>query len=108
MYNQREVVLIPFPFSDLSLAKKRPALIISNDKLNNMQDRICCLVTSKLHKDDLVIRKEDFELGNLPFKSSIKTHRLFSIDEKIIIKRLCKIKSNLHKKVITKLNSYIE
>lgn len=108
MYNQREIVLIPFPFSDLSLAKKRPALIISNDKLNKMQDRICCLVTSKIHNDDLVINKNDFESGNLPFKSSVKVHRLFSIDEKIVIKKLCKINSNLHKEVITKLNSYIK
>ncbi len=31
MYKQREIVLLPFPYSDLSAIKKRPILIISNN-----------------------------------------------------------------------------
>ena len=108
MYNQKDIVLIHFPYSDLTLSKKRPALIISNDKINKMQDRICCLITTKSHKNDLKIEKSSIEEGSLPFQSFIKPHRIFTIDEKIIIKKLCKINNNLHNSVINKINEYLE
>jgi len=107
MFDQRDVVLIPFPYSDLTLAKKRPALIISNEKINKMQDRICCLVTTKPHKEDLIISKDSFEEGDLPFKSFVKPHRIFTIHEDAIIKKLCRINDNLHNSVIKKLNEYL-
>jgi len=107
MFDQREIVLIHFPYSDLTLSKKRPALIISNEKINKMQDRICCLVTTKPHKNDLIISQSCFEDGQLPFKSFIKPHRIFTISEEIIIKKLCKINKSLHKSVIKKLNEYL-
>ena len=107
MFSQRDVVLIPFPYSDLTLSKKRPALIISNEKINKMQDRICCLVTTKFHKDNLPIVKDSIENGTLPFKSFIKPHRIFTINEGAIIKKLCTINKNLHNSTINKLNEYI-
>ena len=108
MFKQRDIVLIPFPYSDLSLSKKRPALIISNDEINKMKDRICCLVTSKVHKDDLVISRHSFDEGKLPFKSSIKPHRIFTINQDIIIKKLCKINNSLHNQVVKRLTKYIK
>ncbi|MGC9309612.1 MAG: type II toxin-antitoxin system PemK/MazF family toxin [Candidatus Nanoarchaeia archaeon] len=108
MFNQKDIVLIPFPYSDLSLSKKRPALIISNKGVNKMQDRICCLVTTKPHKQDLKIEKSSIKEGILPFQSFIKPHRIFTIQEDIIIKRLCKINTSLHNSVIKKLNEYLK
>jgi len=108
MFNQKDIVLIPFPYSDLSLSKKRPALIISNEKINKMQDRICCLVTTKFHKDDLRIEKDSIEEGTLPFQSFIKPHRIFTIQEGIVIKKLCRIDKTLHNSVIKKLNEYLK
>ena len=76
MFNQKDIVLIPFPYSDLTGSKKRPALIVSNEKINKTQDRICCLVTTNQHKNDLKIEnklktlKKDFvteALGVLGF-----------------------------------------
>lgn len=32
MYNQRNIVLIPIPFTDLSSQKRRPVIIISSDR----------------------------------------------------------------------------
>jgi len=108
MFNQKDIVLIPFPYSDLSLSKKRPALIISNEKINKTQDRICCLITTKPHKDDLKIEREVIEEGALPFQSFIKPHRIFTIQKEIIIKKLCRINNNLHSSVIKKLNEYLK
>ena len=108
MYEQKEIVLLPFPYSDLTGSKMRPALIISNDKLNSTRDRICCLITSNPSNNGILIKKEDFESGKLPFKSWIKPQRIFSIDEKIIRKKLCKVSNPFYEKIIYELNSYIE
>ncbi len=108
MYEQGEIVLIPFPYSDLTASKLRPALIISNRKLNRTEDRICCLVTSNETKEGISIGKEDFDLGRLPFKSWIKPHRLFTVNKKIIRKQLCTMKKTFHTKVIAGINEYFK
>lgn len=107
MFNQGDIILIPFPYSDLTLSKKRPALIISNEKINKMQDRICCLVTTRHHKDNLQITKDCFKEGTLPFKSFVKPHRIFTINDGIIIKKFCSINNSFHDEVIKKINEYL-
>ena len=106
VFNQRDIVLIPFPYTDLTGTKQRPALIISNSKLNKTEDRLCCLITSKPTKEGIPIIKLDE--GNLPFKSWIKPHRIFTISTKIIRKKLATIPPSLHDKTISSLNNMIE
>lgn len=107
MYNQSDIILIPFPYSDLSASEQRPALIISNHLINRTEDRICCLVTKNFRKEDLLIKKEDFKSGSLPFKSLVRPHRIFTIHHAIIKKKLCSVNNGFHNKVISKLNEYI-
>src|SRR3989338_2827527 len=96
VYDQKDIVLIPFPFTDLTGSKQRPALILSNRHLNKNQDRICCLITSNPSNEGLPIEKNNFEKGELPFKSWVKPFRLFTIHEKIIKKKLCSINNTFH------------
>jgi len=106
MYKQRDIVLIPFPYSDLTGAKRRPALIISNQRLKGV-DKMCCLVTSNIENEGMLIEKNAFESGSLPFKSMVKPHRLFTIHERIIEKRLCTVNKEFHSKVLGALNKFI-
>jgi mRNA interferase MazF len=108
MYEQRDIVLIPFPYSDLTVAKQRPALILSNNLLNETQDMICCLITSNPIKDGIELKNNLFENGKLPFKSWIKPQRLFTINNRIITKKLCKIKEEMHHRVIKNLIEYLK
>ena len=108
MYEQKDIILIPFPYSDLTGFQQRPALIISNKKINLTEDRICCLITTNSHKDDLKIKKDCFKEGKLPFKSFVKPHRIFSISKKIIKRKLCSINKNFHKEVINRINEYLK
>jgi len=57
-----DVVVIPFPFSDLSGSKRRPALVISNLEGN---DLILCQITSKNIKDDYAIELKDDDIAKL-------------------------------------------
>ncbi len=106
-YKQKDIILIPFPFSDLSGTKKRPAIIISNSKLKG-EDFICSLVTSNEVKDGILIGKDDFDFGKLPFKSWIKPERIFTIDKRIIIKKLASINNSLYVKLQNKIFEYIK
>ena len=108
MYEQKDIVLIPFPYSDLTGSKQRPALIISNSLINSSQDRICCLITSQHSEDGIIISNDEFENGTLPFRSWVKPHRLFTINEKIIKKKLCEITDSFHSKIIARINKYLK
>ena len=106
---QKDIVLIPFPYSDLTGSKLRPALIVSNNLLNKTKDsRICCLVTSNSPKDGIPIDRTSFEKDTLPFKSWIKPQRLFTIEETIIRKKLCVINDNLFDNVVLEINRFIK
>lgn len=107
MYEQRDIVLIPFPYSDLTGSKQRPALIISNSLINKTEDRICCLITSQQPQDGLLFAENFFEKGKLPFKSWIKPHRIFTVHQRIIKKRLCTITENFHDRIIARVNDYL-
>jgi mRNA interferase MazF len=106
MYEQKEIVLMPFPYSDLTGSKQRPALIVSNNLINKTQDRICCLITSQQPEDGIAI--DSLETGTLPFKSWVKPQRLFTIHEKAIRKTLCRVTDKFHDKVILAVNSYLK
>jgi len=108
MYKQKDIVLIPFPYSDLSGFQQRPALIISNEKINKTEDRICCLITTNPHKENLEVKKDCFNEGKLPFKSFVKPNRIFSISEKIIKRKICSINNKFHSDIIKKINEYLE
>ncbi len=46
---QKTIVLVPFPFSDQTGSKVRPALILSNNSFNKMsQDVLACAITSNI------------------------------------------------------------
>jgi len=109
VFEQKEIVLLPFPYSDLTGAKLRPALILSNNKINSTCDRICCLVTSnKLVDHSILLKSESFATGKLPFKSWVKPHRLFTIHEKIIKKKLCSVTDDFHSLVLQSINDFLE
>ena len=89
-YKKGDIVIIGFPFSDLSRTKKRPALIISNDTVNKTGDYLMVQVTSKIRNDDLSlpIKKSDFVNDKeLPLQSCIRLHKVFLLNESLIISK---------------------
>jgi len=99
-----DIVVIPFPFSDLSNFKKRPALVISVLKGD---DLILCQITSQNISDDyaISISNEDLASGDLKTKSNIRPNRIFTADKNIILYKLGNLKEN---KVIESVEKLIE
>ena len=78
-----EVVVIPFPFSDLSQSKLRPAVVVADLP---GYDAILCMITSQAKDPDAIgIEASDFQTGGLPRPTSnIRPNRLFTADSRII------------------------
>lgn len=107
---QRSIILIPFPYTDLSGSKKRPSLVISSDEFNNKnEDVICCLITSNLEdrQHSINITNKDMENGFLEFESKIKPYRIFTINKKLIYKILGKLNLLKSQLVLDEINKLI-
>ncbi|MCL1951207.1 MAG: type II toxin-antitoxin system PemK/MazF family toxin [Oscillospiraceae bacterium] len=89
MYKQRDIILIPMPYTDLSAEKKRPALVLSGDAYNeSCSDILAVMVTSTRHRMpyDIAIAEDDMASGELPKQSYVRSDRIFSIAQKLIVK----------------------
>lgn len=66
-----DVIVVPFPFSDLTLAKRRPALVIAELEGD---DLILCQITSQHIRDRYAVSidENDFETGTLRQRSNIR------------------------------------
>lgn len=87
-----DVVVVPFPFSDLTQAKRRPALVIS--KLDG-DDLILCQITSQFIKDNYAISltNKDFAKSSLKQQSNIRPNRIFTADSHIVLYKVGRLKT---------------
>ncbi|MBI4043617.1 MAG: type II toxin-antitoxin system PemK/MazF family toxin [Candidatus Diapherotrites archaeon] len=94
-YNQRDLVLVPVPFTDLSSHKLRPVVVLSNDLYNRLSpDLLVVAVTSVLRDEPYSVQLpfEAMESGRIPLPSRIKCDRIYSLGKKIIVKKYGRIK----------------
>ena len=105
-----EVVVFPFPYTNLSETKKRPALVISSLDFNSKSDDlICCLITSNPEETQHAIKitNKDMESGHLEFESKIKPYRLFTINKSLVYKFLGRLNLAKSKIIIDEINEII-
>ena len=97
-----DVVVVPYPFSDLSAVKRRPALVVA--ELTG-DDVILCQITSGTVADAYAIRitRSDFASGKLRQDSNVRPNRLFTADSKIILYRAGTLKSEKMNEVTAKI-----
>ncbi len=97
-----DVVVLPFPFSDLSSSKKRPALVLAD---LHTDDIILCQITSQFVKDNysVELNVSDFNRGSLNKISNIRPNRLFSADKSIIMRTVGTVKPEILQQTVKKL-----
>lgn len=84
-----DIILVPFPFTDLTTNKKRPALVISPDTYNGGPDVVIAFITSRLNTS---ARPGDYRIGEWQaaglLKPSLLRMKLATISRDIVIKKL--------------------
>ncbi|MCK4811993.1 MAG: type II toxin-antitoxin system PemK/MazF family toxin [Methanosarcinales archaeon] len=89
MPDQRDIVLIPIPFTDLSSYRRRPVIIISNNEYSRKTDDIVVVaMTSNLQPSDygFVITSNDLEIGSLKRPSRIRVDKIYTLAQSIVVK----------------------
>lgn len=94
IYKKWDIVLIPFPYTDLSSSKRRPAIVISPESYNKGLDVILLFLTSNLNSDkkegDYLLK--EWQEAGLPKPSMIRM-KIMTLDKDFIIKKIGEIQS---------------
>ncbi len=90
-----DIIVVPFPFTDQPITKKRPAIVISSKKFNQkIEHSVCAMITSSKNE----LWPNDLEIVNikdcgLPAASKIRM-KFFTIDHKLILNKIGALKKS--------------
>ena len=103
-YPQGDIVLLPYPYTDLSDTKQRPVVIISKDSINK-QNFIVAKITSVIRNDKLSfeIKPTDID-AKLRRRSEVRTNEVFTVHKSLIIKKI----ASFNKEVLRQLTDKIK
>jgi mRNA-degrading endonuclease toxin of MazEF toxin-antitoxin module len=98
--------LVPFPFTDLSGRKRRPALVVSPEGFDG-EDLILCAITSQLPRTpsdwEVPLEARDMADDELPKKSIVKAGKLFTMHERLVAARYGAVKEQKLQEVLEAL-----
>ena len=101
-----DLVLIPFPYADLSSLKKRPVLVLTAP--DHHGDFIALAVTTVPQLEPaLPLTSENIVVGTLPKPSWIRVDKVFTLSEQNIVKHIGKINPEYMGKVLQSLCSIV-
>lgn len=106
-YQQGDIIFVLYPFSDLSNAKKRPAVIIGNTNENGRY-MMAQITSSKEKYSGSLFIDTSMVIGELKVQSQIRTTNIFTAEEKIINRKLCQLQKPILKKVVNKVIQAID
>jgi mRNA interferase MazF len=93
------VVLVTFPFSDLSQNKLRPAVVLARA---SRSDWVLCQITSNVYSDSRAIEITDssFDSGSLRLVSYARPGKLFTGNESLVFASVGRLTAEAFKKVV--------
>ena len=107
IFQQKELVLLPYPFSDQGGSKVRPAVIVSNDNFNRRcEDCVLVPLTTVIKNEpySLVLNQDNLESGKLLKQSRIRIDKIFTIKKSLIIMKIGKINNEMLVKIKSDLD----
>lgn len=100
---QGNLVLIPFPFTDLTSTKVRPALIISKDMKN--EDLIILPISSHRFGDSFMITTKDMSKGVLPLVSYVRFTKVATLHGSLVKRVIGDLDKKVFGRIILKFKS---
>lgn len=95
-YKQGDIILVPFPFTDLTGTKVRPAIVLSNSQINRSNDVIIAQITSQEITGDFAFQISNAEVTT-PFKPPYNTQYIYCkkiavVEQSLISKKITQIR----------------
>lgn len=102
-----DIVVINFPYSDLTTYKKRPAFVV---KVPKEEDIIVCQITATSQEKSLEVplNDNDFEQGKLKMQSNIRIDKIFSVEKSMIDYKIGHLKKDKVSEIIDKFCLFIK
>jgi mRNA interferase MazF len=106
-FASRQIILLPFPFSDLSAQKLRPALILANA---GRGDWLLCQITSKPYTDSAAVEltQNSFAVGSLQRISYARPSKLFTAHESLFHGTAGSLELDAHLSVVAAVVAIIQ
>jgi len=104
-----DVVVVPFPFTDRSSTKRRPALVLSDARAFNKQvdQSVLAMITSARNSDwPLDVEIKELDSAGLPSASVVRM-KLFSLDDRIVIRKAGQLAEDDHGNVVDALRQLL-
>ena len=80
-----DIIVVPFPFTDLSGAKLRPSVVL----IDSNQDIVVAFITSQLkRKTETAISIKSSEINGLKSDSFLRLDKITTLDKEIVVGRL--------------------
>jgi len=109
-----DVVLVSFPFTDLSSTKLRPAVIVSTETVHDCEEDYTLLFISSVTPDkienyELVFEKThpDYKLSGLKKKSVFKANKIVTLQKNLLKRKMGKLGPQIRKELQNTLNQAI-
>lgn len=102
IFQQKELVLLPYPFSNQTGSKVRPAIIVSNDNFNKRCEDCVMVPLTTIIKDEpfsLIVNQDSLESGKLLKQSRVRIDKIFTIKKSLIIMQIGKINDKTFDKI---------
>lgn len=108
-YEQGDIVLVPFPYTNGMATKVRPAIVVSNGVVNSSEDVILAQIssTARLDKFTFKLSYQDLECV-LQKESQVRCHKIFVTEKHIILKKISKLKLPARKRLSKQIISILE
>lgn len=104
---QWDVVVVPFPFSNEPGTKRRPALVLSDRSFNIRGHTVLAMVTTSGHRSwpgDVAL--SDYKAAGLRMRCIVRL-KLFTLDNRLLLKRIGSLPVNDQKKIGSQLKTYL-
>jgi mRNA interferase MazF len=100
------VVLVRFPFSDLSETKLRPAVVLADV---GRGDAVLCQVTSKPYGDSVAVtlKDADFASGSLSLTSYARPGKLFTASSELMTAEIGSLKAEALTQIVNAVVSVL-
>jgi len=99
-----DVVVVPFPYADLSQTKRRPALVLATFPNG---DSLLCQITSQPAEDSILLDEKHFVSGSLRKRSYIRPQRLFTADAALLLYRAGQVQPDITTAVVEQIIAFL-
>jgi mRNA interferase MazF len=108
MPDQRDILLVPIPFTDLSSQKRRPVIVVSNNAYNQKTtDLVVVAMTSNPVETEysFSITSSDLGKGKLNHPGKVRVDKIYTISRSIVVKTFGRVKGSVLDRIRNELQA---